>query len=164
MSEEVFLDLIKEKIKSYVLLMLADYICLCYYKFWSLEIQRNTWNFCIGYEFLGDNWVPNTYYNWFVWNIWNIRSNIGKKCTRSYKVVWITKNILVYVKDEGSYLNTMTTIYKSIVNCETLSMVENVKGTCFVHALLKACQYVTPKEKVCRGFKYISIKFFQKHL
>lgn len=104
------------------------------------------------------------YYNWFVWNIRNIRSNIGKKCIRSYKVVWLTKNILVYVKDEGSYLNTMTTIYKSIVNCDTLSMVENVKGTCFVHVFLKACQYVTPKEKVCRGFKYISIKFSQKHL
>jgi hypothetical protein len=104
------------------------------------------------------------YYNWFVWNIWNISSNIGKKCTRSYKVVWITKNILVYVKDEGSYLNTMTTIYKSIVNCETLSMVEKVKGTCFVYAFFKACQDVTPKEKVCRGFKYISIKISQKHL
>jgi hypothetical protein len=102
-----------------------------------------------------------TYYNWFVWNI---RSNIGKECTRSYIVVWITKNTLVYVKDERSYLNTVTIIYKSIVNCETLSMVENVKGTCFVHAFLKARQYVTPKEKVCRGFKYISIKFSQKHL
>jgi hypothetical protein len=62
------------------------------------------------------------------------------------------------VKDERSYLNTMTTIYKLIVNCGILSMVENVKSTCFVHAFLKACQYVTPEEKVCRGFKYISIK------
>jgi hypothetical protein len=43
-------------------------------------------------------------------------------------------------------------------------MVENVKGTCFVHVFLKACQYVTPKEKVSKGFKYISIKFSQKHL
>jgi hypothetical protein len=77
------------------------------------------------------------------------------------KLYGTQKNILGYVKDEGSYLNTRTTIYETIVNCETLSMVENVKGTCFVHTFLKACQYVTPEEKVCRGFKYISIKFCQ---
>jgi hypothetical protein len=54
----VLLDLIKKTKQTYVLLMLADYLCLCYCKFWSLEIQRNTWHFCINCEFLGENWVP----------------------------------------------------------------------------------------------------------
>jgi hypothetical protein len=34
----------------------------------------------------------------------------------------LTKNIVVYVKNEGANLNTMTTALKLIINCEALGV------------------------------------------
>jgi hypothetical protein len=58
------------------------------------------------------------------------------------------KNI-IYMKDEGSNLNTMTIALKSIVSCDMSGLEESFKGSCFGHAFFKACQYVTTEEKVC---------------
>jgi hypothetical protein len=52
----------------------------------------------------------------------------------------LSKNNIVYVKDEGSNLNAMTGALKSIINCEYLGIKENFEGTCFGHAFSKACQ------------------------
>jgi hypothetical protein len=40
--------------------------------------------------------------------------------------------IIVYVKDEGSNLNTIT--LKTIVSCDILGLEESYQGTCFWHA------------------------------
>jgi hypothetical protein len=45
----------------------------------------------------------------------------------------------MYVKDEGSNLNTMTITLKLVVSCEVLDLEENFQGTCFGHAFSKAC-------------------------
>ncbi len=55
----------------------------------------------------------------------------------------LRKNIISYVKNEGSILNAMTSALKSIVNCEFLGLEESFQGTCFGHAFSKACQYGT---------------------
>jgi hypothetical protein len=52
----------------------------------------------------------------------------------------------------------MTTILKTIINCEPLGLEESFQGTCFEHAFSKACQYGITKEKLCKDLKYIFIK------
>ncbi len=47
----------------------------------------------------------------------------------------LKKKMIAYVKDKGSNLNTsMTTILKSVVNCNILGLQENLQGSCFGHA------------------------------
>jgi hypothetical protein len=58
----------------------------------------------------------------------------------------------------------MTNVLKSIINYETLGVIESFKGTCFGHASFRACQHSTFDEKVCKGLKYVSIKFVQIYL
>ncbi len=58
----------------------------------------------------------------------------------------------------------MIVALKSIVNCEALGVTESFQGTCFGHAFSKACQHSTSNQKMCKGFKYVSIKFAQVDL
>ncbi len=53
----------------------------------------------------------------------------------------------------------MTIGLKSIIKCEALGLEESFHGTCFGHDFSKVCQYAISDEKVCKGFKYVSIKF-----
>jgi hypothetical protein len=46
----------------------------------------------------------------------------------------LSKKIIVYVKDEGANLNSMTITFKFVVNCEVLGLEESFNGTCFGHA------------------------------
>ncbi len=66
------------------------------------------------------------------------------------------------MKNEGPNLNPITSALKSIVNCKILGLKESFKETCFGHAFFKARQYITTHENVCKGFKYVSIKFLKK--
>jgi hypothetical protein len=68
------------------------------------------------------------------------------------------------VKDEGANMNTMTTTLKSIVNYESLSVMECSQGTYFEHACSKAYQYAIVEEKISKGLKYVSLKFAQPNL
>jgi hypothetical protein len=63
----------------------------------------------------------------------------------------------MYVKNEGSNLNTLTTALKSIMKCEALDLKESFQGTYFEHVFSKYCQYVINNEKVYKGFKYVFI-------
>ncbi len=71
----------------------------------------------------------------------------------------IKNKSITYVKDEGSNLNTMVNVFEFVVKCEVLGLEENFQGTCFEHVFSKACQYANNNEKVCKGLKYVSIKF-----
>jgi hypothetical protein len=51
----------------------------------------------------------------------------------------------------------MMATLKLIVSYETLGVVESFQSTCFGQASLR---FVTSKNKMCRGFKYVSIKKF----
>jgi subtilase family serine protease len=74
------------------------------------------------------------------------------------------RKIIVYVKDEGSNLNIMITMLKSIISCDMLGLEESFQGICFGHAFSKACQYVTTKEFFCKDLQYVSIKSVQRDL
>ncbi len=37
---------------------------------------------------------------------------------------------------------------------EALGLDENFQGTCFGHAFVKACQYVTIDEKTCKNMRF----------
>jgi hypothetical protein len=65
------------------------------------------------------------------------------------------------VKYEGTNLNVMKLTQKFVVNYELLGLEENFQGTCFGHAFSQAYQYGTTYEKVCKNFRYVSIKFSQ---
>jgi hypothetical protein len=66
-----------------------------------------------------------------------------------------TKKIFIYVKDEDANLNTMTITLKLIVSCEALGAMKSFQGIWFEHAFSKACQYVTTKERIFKGLKYV---------
>jgi hypothetical protein len=68
------------------------------------------------------------------------------------------------VKDEGSNLNAMTIVLKSIMQCELLNLDESFKSTFFGHVFSNACHHVTIVEKVCKNLIFISIKFAQLDL
>ncbi len=73
------------------------------------------------------------------------------------------KNI-VYVKNEGSNLNVMTSLLKSVLNCESFRLKGSFHGTYFRHVFSKACQYGIAKEKNYENLKYVSIKSTQTNL
>jgi hypothetical protein len=50
---------------------------------------------------------------------------LGKKLTELLNSYALRRKIIVYVKDAGSNLNTMTTTLKSIVTCDVLGLEEN---------------------------------------
>ncbi len=70
----------------------------------------------------------------------------------------LRKKTIVYVKNEGFNLNTMTITSKTIVSCDILGLEESHQCICFEYAFSKMCQYVTTNEKVCKNLTYISIK------
>ncbi len=51
----------------------------------------------------------------------------------------LKRKIVVYVKDEGSNLNIMTTTFKSIVSYDVFSLEKIIQGTWFGHAFFKTC-------------------------
>jgi hypothetical protein len=67
----------------------------------------------------------------------------------------LKNKIISYVKDEGSNLNTLNNVLKSVVKCETLGLEKSFQGTYFGHVFSKACQYATTDDKVCINLKYV---------
>jgi hypothetical protein len=76
----------------------------------------------------------------------------------------LRKNIIIYVKDEGSNLNAMSIVLKVVVNYESFGLGESFQGTCFGHVFSKACQYGITKGKVCKDLKYVSFKSIRANL
>jgi hypothetical protein len=83
---------------------------------------------------------------------------LAKNSTKLLDNYALKRKIIAYVKDEGSNLNTMTTILKSIVCWDKLGLEENFQGVYFGHTFSKAYQYVTIENKVCKYLEYVSIK------
>jgi hypothetical protein len=81
------------------------------------------------------------------------------KFDKSFGQVWFKGKNIAYVKDKNSNFNRMTNALKSIINCESIGLEEIFQGSHYGHVFSNACQYGTTYEKMCRSFKYISIKF-----
>jgi len=87
-----------------------------------------------------------------------IRQAMARNLTKLLNEYDLMKKIVAYVKDEGENLNAMTIVLIFVVNCEVLGMEESFQGTCFGHALSKACQYGIVEEFFSKNLKHISIK------
>lgn len=69
--------------------------------------------------------------------------------------------VFAYIKNEGVNLDAMTTLLKIVVSFKSLGLEEPLQGTCFGHALLKACQYGTTNLNFVVGLHGIFIKSTQ---
>jgi hypothetical protein len=87
-----------------------------------------------------------------------------KNLTKLLDSYVLRKQIIAYIKDEGSNLNIMIIALKSIVSCDVLGLEKSFQGTCFSYAFSKACQYATIDEKICKDLQYVSIKIAQGDL
>jgi len=76
-----------------------------------------------------------------------------KSFTKLLDKYGLRKKNIVYIKDEGSNLNAMTSVLKYIVNCDSLGLEYNFQGTCVGHVFSKACQYGIAKEKSLQKFE-----------
>jgi hypothetical protein len=54
-----------------------------------------------------------------------LKQTLARSLQNLLKQYGLSKKIFVYVKDEGANLNTMTTILKLIISCETLCVIES---------------------------------------
>lgn len=50
---------------------------------------------------------------------------MAKKTQKTLEQYGLMKKMIFYVKDEGVNLNVLTTILKSIVNCEALDVIKS---------------------------------------
>ncbi len=66
--------------------------------------------------------------------------------------------VLVYIKDEGSDLNTLENALSIVISCKLLEFKNPFSSTCFGQMRSKLCQYVITIEKVCVSMEEISIK------
>ncbi len=68
-----------------------------------------------------------------------------------------TSKIIVYVKDEGTNLNTLAFTLKSVVSCAPLQLATPSNGTHFGHVMSKTCQYAINDIKIDDGMKEMSV-------
>ncbi len=120
--------------------------------------------FALVINFLSSDWQPK----YVTIGLFKTTKTIGQALAKSLPELLdqygLKKEIIVYVKDEGSNLNAMTGALKSIVSYEYLGLEKNFQGICFGHMFSKTCQYGNVMEKVCKNLKYVSIKSTQANL
>ncbi len=77
--------------------------------------------------------------------------------------------IIIYVKDKRSNISTLTSTLTNVVTYYPFyqedqlldQLSSSFVGSCFGHAMLKACQYAFYDSKVCVGFSKVSLKNVQ---
>ncbi len=117
--------------------------------------------FALVINFLDENWQPKKVkigFSEVIEKIGQVLARNQRELSNSYG---LSKKIIVYVKDEGVDLNSMTPTFKYVVNCEVLGLEESFNGTCFGHAFSKTYQYATPKQRVCKNLNFVSMKYVQ---
>ncbi len=162
-SNELLPKLVKKTKQLYVLLALVE----CHFAIASLDswMSKARYDiFALVIYFLKGDWQPKHITLCLFGPINITRQTLAKNLTKLLASYALERKIIIYVKDEGSNLYTMTTTLKSMVSCDMLGLEESFQGICFEHAFYKACQYVTTKEKFCEDLQYVSIKFAQGDL
>ncbi len=69
-------------------------------------------------NFLRDDWQPKHITFGLFEPINTIGQTLAKMLTKLLDNYTLRRNIIIYVKDEGSNLNTMTIVLKSIISCD----------------------------------------------
>ncbi len=74
---------------------------------------------------------------------------------------FLTKKIVIYVKDVWYNLQTCANALNSIISCNTLALLEPFDGSFLGNTFLKVCQYVTVNEKMSIDLPCTFIKAIQ---
>ncbi len=85
-----------------------------------------------------------------------LKHALAKKLEGFYNNITWQFFFFAYAKYEKVNLDAMIITLKWVVDCEVLGVNESFQSTHFGHALEKAS---TSNERVCKGFRYVSIKF-----
>jgi hypothetical protein len=94
--------------------------------------------FALVVNFLGEDWM----FKHITIGLFEAsRQTLTRSLQELLEQYGLTKNIIVYVKNECTNLITMTFALKSIVSFEALGMIEKFWGPCFGHAFSKVHQY-----------------------
>jgi hypothetical protein len=64
----------------------------------------------------------------------------------------LRRKIIVYVKNKGSNLNTMTITLKSIVSCDVIGLEENFKTFVLVMHFLKLINMLRQRKKIAKTY------------
>jgi len=153
-----------EKTKEvYILPKLTNcFFSIASFDMWMSKGVHDIFAFVI--NLLGSDWQPKQVTIDFFEATKITGQKLVNNLTNFFDQYGFKNNIIAYVKDEGSNLNTMTIVLKYVVKYEVFGLYENFQGSCFGHVFSKACQYANTNEKVCRNLKFVSIKFAQSHL
>ena len=126
---------------------------------WMSKGAQDT--FCLVINFLTTDWEPKH----IIVGFFEAHDTTGAGLAIQLRVLLekfgLTKKVICYVKDEGTNLSTMTEALKSVVGCDELGLAAPFEGSCFGHAMSKACQYATADDKVCDNLTPISVKATQ---
>jgi hypothetical protein len=93
--------------------------------------------FALAINFIDENWQPKKVTIGLFEAIEIIGQTLAKNLKEILDSYGLSKKIIVYVNNKGEKLNFMTTILKSIINCEVLGLEESFNGICFCHAFSK---------------------------
>jgi hypothetical protein len=93
--------------------------------------------FALAINFLDENWQLEKVTIGFFEAIEKTSQILARNLKEFLNSYELSKKIIVYVKDERVDLNSMTTTFKFVVNCEVLGLEESFNGTCFGHAFSK---------------------------
>jgi hypothetical protein len=116
-------------------------------------------------NFLGaNNWHPKHVTLGLFEVVDNHKKTLAKNLIELLENYNLSKNIIVYVKDEKFNLNIMTFAWKIVVSCDILGLEESYQGICFGHAFSRACQYVIANDKAYKDLTYVFIKIAQGNL
>ncbi len=112
-------------------------------------------------NFLSTNLKPHH----VIIGLFEANDTTGARLARQLKTMLetfgLTSKVLCYEKDKGTNLASMTTTLKSIISCETLSLLVLFDGACFGHAMSKVAQYATNDDKDSKDLAPISMKTTQ---
>jgi hypothetical protein len=132
------LELVEKTKETYVLPLLND--CSCAIANFDLWMSKGAHDvFVLVIIFLGSNWKPKHVTFGLFEATKPIKQALAKNLIEFLDAYGLKNNILAYVKDEGSNLNTLTNVLKSIVKCEALGLEESFQGIYFGHVFSKAC-------------------------
>jgi len=91
---------------------------------WMSKGMHDIFSFVI--NFLGSNWQPIKKTIDFFEAIKTTRQALSNNLTKLFDQYGLRNKIIIYVKDEGSNLNIMTTASKFVVKCVVLGLDENI--------------------------------------
>jgi len=87
-----------------------------------------------------------------------MKQTITNNLTKLFNQYGSRNKIIVYVKNKGSNLNTMSIVLKFVVKCEVLGLDEVFKVRLFWPFFSNACQHAIIDKKICKNLKFVSIK------